>query len=161
MIQLLTALRLGPVSNLPIPTGVVVNSGTKDRISSILSNSSAGKWALNLASKLGTKVRIINDGNAKYKGAFSPSRNRITLNAAKNSTDEEMAVTFIHEAIHLFGIKGTSVSEVIARIGSGYGNSISQAAHVTVISLLEYGGIRPMIGHGFAGELVSVFSMSD
>jgi len=126
-----------------------------------LQNSSFGKWALNLTDSLGINIKLFDLPNARWRGGYSSASNEIRLNVAHHSSIEEMAVTFIHEAIHAWGIRGTVLSEVIARVGSGKADTLGGAAVLTAMTIWQYGGRLPLLGIGEGGILVSLFSTVD
>ncbi len=138
-----------------------ISNVTLAEVNSVLYSSKWGQWATALAGKLGISVRIINTRTVSNRGGYSQGKNEIVLNAGRHNSVEEMAITFIHEAIHAFGIKGTTLSEVIARLGSGRADTLGGAAHLTLLTILQYGGRLPLLGHGEGGLLVSLFSLED
>jgi hypothetical protein len=127
-----------------------------------LEQSLMGRWAWGLAQRLGINIKIVFKPNLGKRGFFRSVENLIVINAARHRSAKEMAITFVHEVIHAFGIRGTVLSEVVARLGSGRGtDSISQAAYLTLLTIKSYGGLLPLIGVGEGGVYVSIFSLED
>lgn len=126
-----------------------------------LTHSDFGTWALRLSNRLGINFELVNSPAARFRGAYNAAANRIRLNLAHHDSVDELVITYIHEAIHAWGIRGTVLSEVIARIGSGRADSLSSAAYVTLLTIWQYGSRLPLLGHGEGGMLVSLFSLLD
>lgn len=109
----------------------------------------------------GINIKLFDLPNARWRGGYSSASNEIRLNVAHHSSIEEMAVTFIHEAIHAWGIRGTVLSDVIARVGSGNADTLCGSAVLTAMTICQYGGRLPLLGIGEGGILVSLFSTVD
>jgi RHS repeat-associated protein len=139
-------------------TGIVA---TATDVKDTLQKSGFGRWAVDLSQRLGIDIQVVNSPSALWRGGYSSQANRIRLNLAHHSSVEEMAVTFIHEAIHAWGIRGTALSEVIARVGSGKADTFGGAAYITAMTIWQYGGRLPLLGVGEGGLLVSLFSVRD
>jgi hypothetical protein len=153
------------VWRFPTPTGIA--GTTVSQIEQVLVKSPVGRWAKDLATAIGGGIVLVDDAVqsgrfANARGKFSRLTNEIFLNVDKHSSVEEIAITYIHEAIHLFGIRGTAMSEVVARIGSGLaGDSLLHAARVAFFTIQQYGGKLPLLAVGEGGLMNSIFSMVD
>ena len=65
-----------------------------------LAENPLGRASYDRLLRQGTEIRLVNDPTMRDLGVYEGFRNRVTINLPRHATDEEIASTVVHEAVH-------------------------------------------------------------